>query len=67
MIKKRDNNSKRMRGIKEFLRQFVLERGVGPRLYLNFLFWGSDVDDLCPGRDIIEAYGIVPPACRAML
>ena len=50
-----------MRGIKEFLRQFVLERGVGPRLFLNFLFRGSDVDDLCPGRDVIEAFSAYKP------
>ena len=56
-----------MRGIKEFLRQFVLVRGVGPRLYLNLFFRGNDVDNLCPGRDVMGAYGIVPPAWRAML
>ena len=56
-----------MRGIKEFLRQFVLVRGVGPRLYLNFVFRCNDVDNLCPGLDVMEAYGIVPPAWRAML
>ena len=56
-----------MRGIKELLRQIVLVRGVGPRLYLNLLFRGNDVDNLCPGRDVMEAYGIVSPAWRAML
>ena len=53
--------------ISEFLRQFVLVGGVGPRLYLNFLFRGNDVENLCPGRDVMEAYGIVPPAWRVML
>ena len=53
--------------ISEFLRQFVLVRGVRPRLYLNFLFRGNDVDNLCPGLDVKEAYGIVPPAWHAML
>ena len=53
--------------ISEFLRQFVLVRGVGLRLYLNFLFRGNDVDNFCPGRDVMEAYGIVPPTWRAML
>ena len=56
-----------MRGIKKFLRQFVVVRGVGPKIYLNFLLRGNDVDNLFPGRDVMEAYGIVPPAWRAML
>ena len=56
-----------MRGIEEFLGHFVLVRSVCPRLYLNFLFRGNDVENLCPGRDVMEAYGIVPPAWRAML
>ena len=40
-------------GIKEFLKRFVIVRGVGPRLYLEFLFRGNNVDNLCPGRDVI--------------
>ena len=41
-----------MRGKKEFLRQFVLVRGLGPKLYFNFLLRGNDVDNLYRGSDI---------------
>ena len=43
-----------MPGIREFFRQFVIVRGVGPRLYLKFLSRGNDVDNLCHGRDVME-------------
>ena len=41
-------------GIKELLKRFVIVRGVGLRLYLKFLFRGINVDNLCPGRDVME-------------
>ena len=43
-----------MLGIKEFLKRFVIVGGVGPRLYLKFIVWGYNVDNLCPGRDVLE-------------
>ena len=46
-----------MLGIKEFLKRFVILRGVGPRLYLTFR--DNNFDSLCPGRDVMEyGYGL---------
>ena len=47
-------NGVKLVGIKEFLRRFVIVRGVGPMLYLKFPFRGNNVDNLCPGRDVME-------------
>ena len=40
-------------GIYEFLKRFAIVRGVGPMLYLKFLFRGNNVDHVFPRREVM--------------